>query len=461
MIRRVTETVEKNLVPKEDIFIKTRMISEGVHAQVSEKISPELYKMSMRENNIGSNDLKIREKLDFSDPESIIELFADVNKIDTSSDFRQEIIFESSGLRAPIYLNKHSRLDLFIQNNKATVFEDGVILVTGIFPKRFEWLDEKLSNGLPISTVLPSMSASIINVVFSLSCMNYNTNRGCRYCNLFSNPISKKISMLPKETLRVWAKYQGEAVKTAIDNGWRGSIAISGGALAPAQRGEYLERLEIVLSSLKDAVGDEIYKKLPKVYNHCPPDDFSDMYKWKEMGITATSFDLEVMDDAYFAAVCPGKAAYKPLSYFKKAQEYSVNVFEPLVGTIGCVVMGIEPMSTLVRGFDERISKGILPLPLVFHSTPGSAYEDFRPPTAEWIIEASEKMADSFMKHIFKWFKLTKADAKEGGKYVSKFSPRKMPTTHLSVVFDEVGFRINQLLRGRSISELMEGKKKG
>jgi hypothetical protein len=262
------------------------------------------------------------------------------------------------------------------------------------------------------------------------------------------------------ETLRVWAKYQAEAVKIATENGWRGSLAISGGALPPAQRNEYLERLELVLSSLKDAVGDETFKKLPKVYNHYPPEDFADMHKWKEMGITTTSFDLEVMDDAYFGAICPGKAAYKPLSYLKDAQEYSVKVFGPLSGTISCVVMGIEPMSSLVNGFDERFSKGILPLPLVFHSTPGSGYEGFRPPTAEWIIEASEKMADSFMRHLFKWVKPAKADNVEGGPKVPRFSPSRMPTTHLSVVFDEIGYRINKLLGGKSINEFLEGKKK-
>jgi len=449
----VSETVEKNIVTKEDIFIKARMISEGVRAHVSKDISPELHKAAKGENII--NEVEIPEELDFNNPETIIELFAEVNKTDTSSDFRQVIIFNESGLRAPIYLNNHSRMELVIQNNKASIVEDGDILVNGTFPKRFEWLDEKLSNGLPASTLLPSMSASIINVVFSLSCINYNTNRGCRYCNLFSNPISKKISMLPKETLKVWAKYQSEAVKIAVDNGWRGSIAISGGALAPAQRSEYLERLEIVLSSLKDAVGEEIFKKMPKVYNHYPPDDFSDMYKWKEMGITTTSFDLEVMDDAYFAAICPGKAAHKPLSYYKKAQEYSVEVFGPISGTIGCVVMGIEPMITLVEGFDERISKGILPLPLVFHSTPGSAYEGFRPPTAEWIIEASDKMADSFMRHIFKWIKLRRDKTKEEGKRLSNLSSGRFPTTHLSVLFDEISFRVNKLLGGRKLSEIM------
>ena len=455
----VIEIVEKKIVTKEDIFIKARMISEGVRIHDSEDLSFELSKMTMQEK-AKQSEFKIPEKLDFNDPESIIELFAKVNKTDTSSDFRQVIILDGSGLRAPIYYNKHSHIHLNIKNNKVIISEEGDILVKGTFPKRFEWLDEKLSNGLPVSTVLPSMSASIINVVFSLSCINYNTNRGCRYCNLFSNQISKKISMLPKETLRVWAKYQGEAVKTAVDNGWRGSIAISGGALAPAERSEYLDRLKIVLSSLRNAIGEVTFKKLPKVYNHYPPEEFSDMNKWKDLGINTTSFDLEVMDDAYFAAICPGKAAYKPLSYFKEAQEYSVKVFGPLLGTIGCVVMGIEPMSTLVNGFNERISKGILPIPLVFHSTPGSAYEGFRPPTAEWIVEASEKMADSFMKHVLKWLKPGKPTANEGRRNISRFSPGRMPTTHLSVVFDEIGYRINKLFGGKSISEIVGGNKK-
>jgi len=81
----VPETVEKNIITKEDIFIKARMISEGVRAQVSKEISPELHKAAIGENKVG--DLKIPEELDFNNPESIIELFAEVNKTDTSSDF--------------------------------------------------------------------------------------------------------------------------------------------------------------------------------------------------------------------------------------------------------------------------------------------------------------------------------------------------------------------------------------
>jgi len=457
----VVETIKTKVVTKEDIFIKARMIAEGVKILDSEDLSPELVKMSTTKDKSNSVSKEKPKELDVNDPELLIELYAKSTESDTSSDFRQVVILNSSGLRAPLYSNKHSRLELKIEGENATIYDGGAVLTTGVFPKRLDWLNEKLSNGLPVSTVLPSMSASIINVVFSLSCINYNTNRGCRYCNLFANSVSRKITMLPLETLHVWAKYQGEAVKIATDHGWHGNIAISGGALPPAQRGEYLERLELVLSTLKEAIGEEVYKSIPKVYNHYPPDNFSDMHKWKEMGINSTSFDLEVMDDAYFKAICPGKSSHKPHEYWRKAQEYSVDVFGPLFGTIGCVVMGIEPMSTLVKGFDERISKGIFILPLVFHSTKGSAYEGFRPPTAEWIVKASEKMADSFIKHMIKWLPRVLAKNGEKGKSLYSFSSGNTPTTHLSVVFDEIGYRVNKLLRGKTISEFLErGRKK-
>ena len=191
--------------------------------------------------------------------------------------------------------------------------------------------------------------------------------------------------MLPQDTLKDWAQYQAEAVNIATEGGWRGVIALSGEALAPAQRGEYLDRLEIVINALREKIDEKLLSELTLVYNYYAPEDFSDMKKWKELGIIATSIDLEVMDPAYFSAICPAKAAYKPHEYWKKAQEAAVDVFGPLYST-GCVVMGIEPMTTLVNGIDERLSKGIMPNTLMFFSTPGSAYWGFSPPTANWIV---------------------------------------------------------------------------
>ena len=450
--------MEVKTITKEDIFIKARMISEGVDLTPSKDLSPDLYNAWTLEKEGEQKEVEIPEKLDLDNPLSLLSLLGDVNKKDTSINFRPEIRFDNSGLRVQIYPNKRSRLELLIDGDRASVIEKGKTLISGTFPRKLEWLDQKLGGGInaTVGNLLPAMSASVINLAFNLSCMNFNTGKGCRFCNLFSNPISRKISMLPMNTLKIWSMGQGRAVKVAIDNGWRGSFAISGGALAPAQRGEYLERLDVVLTTLKKAIGEKLFNKIPKVYNHYPPEDFTDMHKWKEMGITSVSIDLEVMDDAYYAAICPGKAAYKPLSYVRKAQEYSVEVFGPLFGTTGCLVMGIEPMSTLVAGFEERMSKGVLPHPIIFHATSGSAYEGFRAPTAEWIVEASEKMADSFMKHLIKWLPAAIKHEKERGNDEYELTSGFNSLAHQAIVFDEINIRLDKLLDGRPVSALLE-----
>lgn len=381
-------------ITREDIHLKARVLSEGVRVKGLE-VPP-------FQDLADGGHVPIPDHLDVGNVEEILGYYADavsnpanVNNTRFGAPFR----FDGSGLQVAVIPNPYSRLDLVVEGDRVTLLDGGEPLVTGTIPERPAWQDEKLSNGLPILAVMPQATAGIINIVYSLSCMNFNTGRGCRYCNLFSNPVSRKIVMLPKETLRGWARYQAEGIRIATDHGWRGTLAVSGGALPPAQRGEYLERLEIVMGEIRDALDGETFSALRKIYNHFPPEDFGDMYAWKDLGIDSTSIDLEVMDDAYFAAICPGKHAYRPLPYWKEAQEASVEVFGPYVNTTGCIVTGIEPMVTLLKGFEERLSKGVAPLPLVFGPAPGSAYWGFRPPTADWFLEVTERMGDLIMQH--------------------------------------------------------------
>lgn len=426
---------EAKKITREDIHLKARILSEGVRIEGLEM-------PSFREMDEWCDE-PIPDKLNLDDIDEIMRLMAYHNRRQPGLRLGLRSVFklDGSGLTVRILPNEYSRLEMTIDGDEAAISDGGEVLATGNFPKRPEWHHEKLSNGLPISTALPVMSAGIINIVFSLSCMNYNSKRGCRYCNLFANPVSRKIVMLPKETLKGWARYQGEAAKIAMDNGWRGSFAVSGGALPPAHQGEYLHRLEILLDTIREAVGEERFSESPFVYNHYPPEDFSDMNHWKEFGINATSIDLEVMDEAYFSAICPGKSAYKPHAYWKKAQEASVETFGPYLRTTGCIVVGIEPMSTLVKGIDERLSKGIMPLPLTFGSAPGSAYWGFRPPTADWLVEASEKMADSYMEHAPKFMRASAeaGDDRPGRRRAARSNPQ-------SLVFDEIQRRVQKLL---------------
>jgi hypothetical protein len=41
-----------------------------------------------------------------------------------------------------------------------------------------------------------------------------------------------------------------------------------------------------------------------------------------------------------------------------------------------------------------------MPRPVIFCSAPNSEYWGFRPPTADWLIEVTERMATKYVDHI-------------------------------------------------------------
>jgi hypothetical protein len=320
--------------------------------------------------------------------------------------------FDESGLTTFVHANKYSRLVLRRDGDRVVVTDGDEVLVTGHVDKPFDWQDEPLSNGLPASTFLPGISHEIINLIFYLSCNNYNTGRGCKYCNLFANPLSEMCDVFPLALQESWAKYQAEAVKVAIDHGWNGHVALSGGALPPTARVRYLDFLKTSLDALRSELGDQVFGELDIVYNHYPPEHLGDMEEWKKLGIKRTAIDIEVMDPTYFPVICPGKATYKPHAFWRSAQDASVGVFGPFANTTGNIVLGIEPMSSVLDGVEERLAQGVMPRPVIFCSAPNSEYCGFRPPTADWLIEVTERMATKYLEHIH--FENDAADIESG-----------------------------------------------
>jgi hypothetical protein len=436
-------------ITKGDIFIKARMLAEGVRIQDGES-PPE-------SAAIDESELEQADRMAVDDPEGLLRFLADANQAEeTDSALSNSVLLEGCGIPAPILPNDDSRLQLTVDGKKVIISEQGDVLATGDFytPHR-PWSGEVLSNGMPVKSVLPGMSSSIVNILLSISCNNFNTGKGCRYCGLFANPVSRRLNELPLTTLAQWSRYQAEAVKIITDHGWRGILAISGGALPPSQKGEYLARLEIVITPIREILDEKTFSELNLVYNFLPPEDFSDMYKWKELGINGTSIDQEVADPANFPVICPGKNAYKPHSYFQEAQEASVEVFGPLLHTTTDIVAGIEPMSSLVEAVDERLSKGVMPITLTFMPMPGSAMEDAKTPSAQWQVSAAEKMSDCYIRHGAKFIKAVaselfadiyyhyapgfiKAMGLYNGECVPGMLTGSIQTTHLTVVFDEI-----------------------
>jgi len=346
---------EKRNITEKDILLKARILSEGIRMKVKKR------------------------------PATGIALL-------------RPVVLDGCDLVVMPLPNPYSRLEGVIDGNDVTISDMGKILSLGKLEVRRSWRDELMSTGNPADSVfmLSASSASIINIIINFRCYNYDSGQGCKYCGLFARSISKDI---PLSVTQKYTALQVEMAAIAAQNGWRGTIVLSGGALPPSQRGHMIDHIERIMTQFRESLDEKILSQLHIGANVYPPEDFEEMYKWKDLGINAAEFDLEVMDPAYFKAICPGKSKTYPHELWKEAQEAAVEIFGCGRGVYQSLVTGIEPMSSLVEGVEERISKGIYSAPLVFVPTPGTPYAQFRPPNADWFVKASKKIADIYFRY--------------------------------------------------------------
>lgn len=375
---------QKRNITKEDILLKARILSEGVRITEEAKAAGAA-----------------------SPAECVLE--------ESYFEMGRPIVLDGCDLVVATRSDPRSRLQMHCDGADVSIVDGGEVLATGQVQQRLQWWDAVLSDATPIEMALPGMQVSVINIVFYYSCYNWNNNNGCRYCGLFASPLAQQMADLPDSTLVEFAMRQAEGLKVATDNGWRGTVFVAGGALPPKlPRDKVLQKIETVLKPIRDTLDSSVLSELNMVFNHYPPDDFKEMETWKDLGIDATAFDLEVMDPAFFAAICPGKQAAYPIEYWKEAQIASTEIFGPGRGTTTSVILGMEPMETLLAGVEECVSNGVFSIPFVFIPTPGSAYESFMPPKAEWLVEATERIVDLLVQHADKLGTDPMADARAG-----------------------------------------------
>jgi hypothetical protein len=451
-------------ISKRDIFLKARMLSEGVRVEMIREPPPGWKLPELPE------DLSERARqpiqVDVSDGDAVISAIRQQQEFSYQECLLGNIIIlDSAEIPAPIISKPSSALTLTLNGESAQISEGGQVLAKGIFfspSARQPWSKRRLSSGLCVDEVLFGTSPGIVNVLFNLSCYNHNSNQACRYCGLFGNSASETVAELPLATLREYAAMQAEAVKIMTDCGWRGVVSFGGGALPPSIRGEYLDRLETVVEPLHHQLDSKTLSELHFVYNHYPPEDFSDFHRMKQMGIHSTSIDMEVVTSKAFAAICPGKHAYKPLEHWKEAQEASLEA--SLISATN-IVAGLEPKQALLEGVHERLSKGVFPVPLQFMPTPSAPMARTPSKSAEWIVDVAERVADAYIRGSinvtgpFGRAATMSVARKLAPKAIRRMIPKgwdvpssaAMPMSVNCVAFDELVRRVHRIPGGRFI----------
>jgi hypothetical protein len=454
---------DRRRITREDILLKARMISEGVRVKM-EQAPPGLSHPDLTEDP--SEQARDEAKVNVSSGDAVVSAI----KRQRGNSYQEclignVIIFDDAEIFAPIIAKESSPLTLTLEGRRARISEAGQVIARGTFyspSAGHPWSSKRLSNGVLIDEYLFGTSPGIVNILFNLSCYNHNSDQACRYCGLFGNAACEEVEELPLGALKQYAGTQAEAVKIMTDHGWRGVVALGGGALPPSLRGEYLDRVEIVLEPLHDMLDSKTLGELHVVYNHYPPEDFSDFHRMRKMGIQSTSIDMEMVTPKGFKSICPGKNAYKPLEYWKEAQEAALEA--SLISATN-IVAGIEPKEALLEGIHERLSKGVFPVPLQFLPTPNSPMARTPAKSAEWIVEVSQRIVDAYIRSFIDVTGPLGRAAMSS--FARKLAPRAMhrvlprawdvpgssamPMSVNCVAFDELVRRVHRIPGGRFI----------
>lgn len=338
---------EKRDPTKEDVLLKMRLLAEGVRYDVK---GPLLWEST--------------------------DKFVDVT-----------VVFDDCELVAETRSNPRSRLTVSINGNDVTISEMGEDLGTATLVPRAPWRDALMSDGTKVDDATIGMNMVGYITTFN-RCFAHDSGQGCRFCAY--GPLTEGSGpLLSMSGILQAAERSIEATVIAIKNGLR-SVLIIGGAAPPEQRDQCTTDLfEGIMARFRKSLDDDLFSQVafrPSVY---PPHDLGQFYKWKELGINSVEMDCQVMDPAYFKALCPGRGDQK--RWFE-AQEAAVEVFGRYDGCVSNVLLGIEPMAGMLEGIEERMSKGVHIVPLMFKPWAGSTMDQMQPATAEWYVEAFEKI---------------------------------------------------------------------
>jgi hypothetical protein len=197
-----------------------------------------------------------------------------------------------------------------------------------------------------------------------------------------------------------------------------------------------VDDMERLMTKFRESVDKDILSQIHfAVALLPPPDDLKELYKWKDIGLNGVEFDTQIVDPIYFDAICPGRGEQ---TAWDEAQAASAEIFGRGRGSTTGIVMGIEPMAGLLEGVEERIKKGSFTQLFNFTPVPGSPLGGFRPPTADWFVEAAEKIVDIYLKYADTFDVDLTEDTRFG-------YTRKGRSFYISIVDDEMARRLQEM----------------
>lgn len=261
------------------------------------------------------------------------------------------------------------------------------------FSERPGYYNKLTSDGTPMRTVAVQRTEGVVFVAYSNECSLKATSKDCLFCNINATKATYG------EIQGVKWKYPrqiGETIAEAYKEGNR-HLTISGGFVPERREVDYY--LDVA-EAIQEHTGLQDFNGTACIG---APRDLEIIQKYKEAGYRTIAINLEVWNEHFFRAYCPGKEKEcGGRDHWVRALEHAVDVFG--FGRVRSnLVGGLEPKDSLYEGLEYLTSRGVVAISPAWQPNPGSALEGHRSPEPEWHVDVARQTYKLFRKAGFSW----------------------------------------------------------
>ncbi len=303
---------------------------------------------------------------------------------DTHEDYDLPVSFDlPNGLTALFIANGRSEYSIEYEKGTYYLLQRENVVCPIRFQKSPGYYGLKTSDGTPMKTVATYNGQGVIFVAYSNECYLKETGKDCLFCNINAT----KDTYGERQSIKwKYPKQIGETAAAAYKEGAR-HLTISGGFIPERREVDYY--LDVA-DSIREHTGLEDFNGTACIG---APIDLGVIDKYKEAGYRTIAINIEVWNEHFFRAYCPGKEEYcGGRDNWIKALEYSARVFGR--GKVRSnMVGGLEDKKSTLEGIEYLASKGIIAIAPGWFPNPGSALEGHRSPTPQWHLDLSFKNA--------------------------------------------------------------------
>ncbi|KZX17410.1 biotin synthase [Methanobrevibacter cuticularis] len=287
-------------------------------------------------------------------------------------------------------LNSSSQYNIRKEEDKLYVYKNNGKICEVKWMERPEYYNKKTSSGKDMIKIGQIGGDDCLFFCFQNYCSNFQENNQCSFCNLVSTSKTYNSVIRKKE-----AEDIGEVAAAAWAEGKVNHINMTGGCYIS---GKELEVVDAIASAIKKHTGKT---KISGLVAPAPAKG-DNIQGYFDTGIQSLSFNMEVWDEGYYKAICPGKSATTSHDEFITSITQAIDIYGR--GNVYVsLVMGLEPRETFLEGIETLSSMGVNVIPFVWAPNPGSKLEGHRAPSAQWYVDTILEAAEIVYKHKVPW----------------------------------------------------------